>query len=67
MWWQGDRLLGFLGIYGFESSLELAGMVAPDACRRGIGAALSDAALPLCRERSDRQPCSSCRAPRLRG
>ena len=56
MWWEGDRLLGFLGIYGFDSSPELAGMVSPDARRRGIGAALLDAALPLCRERSDRRP-----------
>ena len=56
LWWEGDRLLGFLGIYGFESAPELAGMVSPDARRRGIGAALLDAALPLCRERSDRRP-----------
>ena len=31
-------------------------MVAPDARRRGIGSALLDAAVPLCRERGDRQP-----------
>jgi ribosomal protein S18 acetylase RimI-like enzyme len=49
LWWEGDRLLGFLGFYGFGFSLELAGMVAPDARRRGIGTALLDAALPLCR------------------
>jgi hypothetical protein len=42
-------LLGFLGSYGFGSSLELTGMVAPHARRRGIGTALLDAALPLCR------------------
>jgi ribosomal protein S18 acetylase RimI-like enzyme len=56
LWWEGDRLLGFLGVYGFASSPELAGMVAPDARRRGIGTALLDAALALCRERGDRQP-----------
>jgi ribosomal protein S18 acetylase RimI-like enzyme len=56
LWWQGERLLGFLGIYGFGDSPELAGMVAPDARRRGIGSAMLDAAVPLCRERSDRQP-----------
>jgi ribosomal protein S18 acetylase RimI-like enzyme len=56
LWWDGDRLLGFLGIYSFGSSPELAGMVAPDARRRGIGTALLDAALPLCRERGERQP-----------
>ena len=31
-------------------------MVAPDARRRGIGSALLDAALPLCRDRGDRAP-----------
>lgn len=56
LWWDGERLLGFLGIYGFGDSPELAGMVAPDARRRGIGTALLDAAMPLCRERSDRPP-----------
>ena len=56
LWWEGDRLLGFLGIYGFGSSPELAGMVAPDARRRGIGTALLDSALRLCRERGDRRP-----------
>lgn len=49
LWWEEDRLLGFLGLYGFGSSLELAGMVAPDARRRGIATALLDAALPLSR------------------
>jgi ribosomal protein S18 acetylase RimI-like enzyme len=56
LWWEGGRLLGFLGIYGFGESPELAGMVAPGARRRGIGSALLDAAVPLCRERSDRPP-----------
>lgn len=56
LWWDGERLLGFLGIYGFASSPELAGMVAPDARRRGIGTALVDAAVSLCRQRSDRPP-----------
>ncbi len=56
LWWESDRLLGFLGIYGFEAAPELAGMVSPDARRRGIGAALVDAALRLCCERGDRRP-----------
>ena len=56
LWWDGERLLGFLGIYGFGETPELAGMVAPESRRRGIGSALLDAAAPLCRERSDRQP-----------
>lgn len=55
LWWEGDRLLGFLGFYRFGSSLELAGMVAPEARRRGIGTALLDEAMPLCRGLGDRQ------------
>jgi ribosomal protein S18 acetylase RimI-like enzyme len=54
LWWEGERLLGFLGIYTFGESPELAGMVAPDARGRGIGSGLLDAALALCRERSNR-------------
>jgi ribosomal protein S18 acetylase RimI-like enzyme len=55
LWWESDRLLGFLGFYGFGSSVELAGMVAPDARRRGIGTALLDAAVPLFRGRGVRE------------
>lgn len=51
LWWEDDRLVGFLGIYGHSwDHLEVTGMVDPDARRRGIGRALLDAALPLCRE-----------------
>jgi ribosomal protein S18 acetylase RimI-like enzyme len=56
LWWESERLIGFLGIYTFGESPELAGMVAPDARRRGIGSALLDAALALCRERGHRPP-----------
>ena len=50
LWWENDRLVGFLGIYGFNwGHLEVTGMVDPDARRRGIGSALLGAALPLCR------------------
>lgn len=56
LWWEGERLLGFLGLYRFGTKLELAGMVAPDARRRGIGTALLDAATPLCRDLGDRHP-----------
>ena len=53
LWWQGEQLLGFLGLYAFGAScLELVGMVAPAARRRGIATALLDAALPLCRQRN---------------
>lgn len=52
LWWDGERLLGFLGLYAFgPGTVELAGMVDPDARRRGIATALLDAALPICRGR----------------
>jgi ribosomal protein S18 acetylase RimI-like enzyme len=52
LWWDGDRLLGFLGVYAHSApTIELAGMVDPAARRRGIGTALLDAGLDLCRQR----------------
>ncbi len=55
LWWDGSRLLGFLGIYCFDgNNAELAGMVDPTARRQGIGAALVDAAVSLCQQRSFR-------------
>jgi ribosomal protein S18 acetylase RimI-like enzyme len=52
LWWDGGRLLGFLGIYAFGApTVELTGMVAPDARRKGIASALLEAALPICSER----------------
>jgi ribosomal protein S18 acetylase RimI-like enzyme len=52
LWWDDDRLVGFLGLYVHAApAVELAGMVDPDCRRRGIGSALLDAALPICRER----------------
>jgi ribosomal protein S18 acetylase RimI-like enzyme len=49
LWWDSDRLVGFLGLYAFgPPTIELAGMVDPAARRRGIATALLDAALPLC-------------------
>ena len=56
LWWEDERLLGFLGIYPFAEVPELAGMVAPHARRQGIGSALVDAAVPVCREISARPP-----------
>ena len=51
LWWDQDTLLGFLGVYSFGSpTIELAGMVDPTARGQGIGAALLDAAMPLCTE-----------------
>jgi len=52
LWWDGDQLLGFLGLYAFAPpTVELAGMVDPAARRRGIATALLDIALRLCRDR----------------
>ena len=53
LWWNGDQLLGFLGLYSFDGrNAEIAGMVDPSARRQGIATALLEAALPLCRERT---------------
>lgn len=52
LWWESDRLLGFVGLYAFgPPTVELTGMVDPAARRRGIATALLQAALPLCRGR----------------
>lgn len=53
LWWDGDRLIGFLGLYGFGGppNVELAGMVDPEARRQGIGTALVQEALVLTRTR----------------
>jgi ribosomal protein S18 acetylase RimI-like enzyme len=56
LWWEGDRLLGFLGLYAFGvADLEIAGMVDPSARRRGIATALLEAALPICCSRGYQQ------------
>jgi ribosomal protein S18 acetylase RimI-like enzyme len=56
LWWDGDRLLGFLGLYAFgPATVELAGMVDPAARGRGVATALLDAALPICRDRGYRK------------
>jgi ribosomal protein S18 acetylase RimI-like enzyme len=70
LWWEGNRLAGFLGLYAYGTSLELAGMVAPEARRRGIATALLDAAETLYRERGSRKvllivPRSSLAGQRL--
>jgi ribosomal protein S18 acetylase RimI-like enzyme len=56
LWWDGERLVGFLGLYAFGfPTVELAGMVDPDRRRCGIGSALLDEALRLCAERAAQQ------------
>jgi ribosomal protein S18 acetylase RimI-like enzyme len=70
LWWDGEQLAGFVGLYSFGSSVELSGMVDPAARRRGVGARLLEAALALCRERASEQvllvvPRSSLGARRL--
>jgi ribosomal protein S18 acetylase RimI-like enzyme len=55
LWWEGDRLLGLLGMYNFGPATEMAGMVAPAARRRGIATALLDAGLDLCRDQKRHQ------------
>lgn len=47
LWRDADELLGYLGLYSFGGPLELAGMVDPEARRRGIGSALLRRALGL--------------------
>ncbi|HEV7203257.1 MAG TPA: GNAT family N-acetyltransferase [Jatrophihabitans sp.] len=53
LWWDGDRLLGFLGLYAFGGppNVEFGGMVDPDSRRQGIGTALLDEAMSLVRSR----------------
>lgn len=52
LWWNGEQLLGFLGLYAFGGPVaEVGGMVCPEARRQGIGTALLSAAEPLLRER----------------
>lgn len=52
LWWDDGRLLGFVGIYTHSAPVvELAGMVDPTIRLRGIGTALLEAALGVCRER----------------
>ena len=53
LWWDHGHLRGFLGLYSFGSPVELAGMVAPDSRRRGVGTVLLDAAMALCRSRGE--------------
>lgn len=51
LWWDGDRCVGFCGVYHFGAEPELAGMVDPAHRRRGIGTGLLRAAASLLVER----------------
>ena len=49
---EGDRLVGYAGLYAFGAAVpEIAGMVAPDRRRHQVGSRLLDALLPLARTR----------------
>lgn len=51
LWWEGDELVGFVGLYAFgPPDVELAGMVDPAWRRRGIATQLLAAARALARE-----------------
>jgi ribosomal protein S18 acetylase RimI-like enzyme len=51
LWWVDGRLVGFAALYAFgPPDVEIAGMVAPQVRRQGIGTALLDALLPRARE-----------------
>jgi ribosomal protein S18 acetylase RimI-like enzyme len=55
LWWndQSDRLLGYLGLYRFDSrNIEMTGMVDPSVRRRGIASKLLRAALERLNGRS---------------
>jgi ribosomal protein S18 acetylase RimI-like enzyme len=55
--WEREELVGFIGLYGpGASQIELAGMVDPAHRRRGIGAALLEAALALSAAAGAREP-----------
>jgi ribosomal protein S18 acetylase RimI-like enzyme len=56
LWFEGGRVVAFAA---FDShggpAVEIAGMVDPDARGRGIGTAMLDAAIEVCRERGSEQ------------
>ena len=52
LWWAGDQLVGFCGLYAFgPPAIEVVGMVEPAWRRHGIGTALLDAALDVVGDR----------------
>jgi ribosomal protein S18 acetylase RimI-like enzyme len=67
LWWEDDQLLGFLGLYSFGPSIEIAGMVAPAARRRGIATTLLNALLALCLDREVRRALLVVPRPSIAG
>lgn len=50
--YEGEKLIGFLGIYSFRSTeVEISGMVHPQHRRKGVFTRLADAATEECRRR----------------
>lgn len=52
LYYEGEGLIGFLGLYGFGSEIEMTGMVHPDHRRRGVFTQLLAAAEQECRTRN---------------
>lgn len=53
--YENDKLVGFLGLYGFGNKVELCGMVHPDWRRRGIFNRLLEEAIEEAKNRGTRQ------------
>ncbi|MGH2873863.1 MAG: hypothetical protein ACRDL5_15560 [Solirubrobacteraceae bacterium] len=71
LWWEGERLRGYLGIYGFGDSPELAGMLLDRFVTHGEGdpvtrSTWSAAAKASFRPRRQWRSCSGYATTRLR-
>lgn len=55
LFYQDDGLVGFLGLYGFGTELQITGMVQPEYRHKGIFRALFSEAILECKKRDVRQ------------